>query len=110
MRLRTFAILAGLVAAGVAAAEYVNGHTFAVGVMPACDARATVNLLTDALAESPAHLRVDAVREIETLTAPGEEPRRCRVTAFTSAGKRTLTFHLEWMSASKSEIWLQVDG
>jgi hypothetical protein len=89
------------------------------GKMPACDSATTRSLLTKSFAESPnarreglelikiGDLRDPLLAPDQANADPAAEQRICFATAFTNAGKDTITIRLSWMNAQKTEIWLE---
>lgn len=85
---------------------------FIAGQMPACDSKGVAALLTQAVNGSPAgKLQGVTVFDVTgALQIPAiDDKQRCQATLFTNAGKRQATFTLEWMSAAKDKLWLQVE-
>ncbi len=91
--------------------------SFMAGTLPACDSPYTRKLLRQTIEQAPASRAVglevlrlgfvrhhlDGVRETSQLPA-----RVCEAEVFANAGRRTLGFSLEWISAEKDEVWLSV--
>jgi hypothetical protein len=82
-----------------------------VGNMPDCTTAAVQKLLRQAIEEAPGNKarQIKVLDAMDFASAPGStnDRRICTATLFSNAGKETVKFTLEWMSAAKDKIWLQ---
>ena len=81
------------------------------GKMPDCAAAPIKKLLRQAIEDAPGNkaAQIKVLDAVDFAAVPGssDEHRICTAIVFSNAGKETVKFSLEWMTAAKDRIWLQ---